>query len=48
MKIVCGYDSSPEAHAALLEAIELAKRFGTTDSPSFVNGILDRIAGTVR
>jgi nucleotide-binding universal stress UspA family protein len=25
MKVVCGYDSSPEAHAALLEAIELAK-----------------------
>lgn len=26
------------------EAVELAKRFGTTDSPAFVNGILDRIA----
>jgi N utilization substance protein B len=26
------------------EAIELAKRFGASDSPSFVNGILDRIA----
>jgi len=27
------------------EAIELAKRFGTTDSKRFVNGILDKIAG---
>ena len=29
---------------AINEAIELAKRFGTTDSGRFVNGILDRIA----
>ncbi len=28
---------------ALNEAIEIAKRFGTDDSPKFVNGILDRI-----
>jgi N utilization substance protein B len=26
------------------EAIELVRRFGSKDSPSFVNGILDRIA----
>ncbi len=26
------------------EAVELAKRFGTLESPAFVNGILDRIA----
>lgn len=26
------------------EAVELAKRFGATESPAFVNGILDRIA----
>ncbi len=26
------------------EAVELAKRFGTEESPAFVNGILDRIA----
>ncbi|MFQ5900006.1 MAG: transcription antitermination factor NusB [Thermodesulfobacteriota bacterium] len=25
------------------EAIELSKRFGTEDSPSFINGVLDRI-----
>jgi N utilization substance protein B len=29
---------------AINEAIELAKRFGTTDSQRFVNGVLDRIA----
>ena len=26
------------------EAVELAKRFGSEDSGSFVNGVLDRIA----
>jgi N utilization substance protein B len=26
------------------EAVELAKRFGASESPAFVNGILDRIA----
>ena len=25
------------------EAVELAKRFGTADSPAFVNGVLDRL-----
>jgi transcription antitermination protein NusB len=29
---------------AINEAIELAKRFGTTDSKRFVNGVLDKIA----
>lgn len=29
--------------AAINEAIEIAKRFGTEDSASFVNGVLDRI-----
>lgn len=28
----------------LNEAVELAKRFGSDNSPSFVNGVLDRIA----
>ena len=32
------------AKVAINEAIQLAKRFGTTDSPRFVNGVLDRIA----
>ena len=26
------------------EAIEVAKRFGTEDSPAFINGILDEVA----
>lgn len=32
------------APVAIDEAIELAKRFGTTDSSRFVNGVLDKIA----
>ncbi len=32
------------AKVIINEAIELAKRFGTTESHSFVNGVLDRIA----
>jgi N utilization substance protein B len=32
------------AAVAIDEAIELAKRFGTTDSGRFVNGVLDKIA----
>jgi len=32
---------------AMNEAIELAKRFGTHESGSFVNGILDTIAKEV-
>lgn len=30
------------------EAIEIAKRYASQDSPSFINGILDRIAKAVR
>jgi N utilization substance protein B len=30
--------------AAIDEAIELARRYGSKDSPAFVNGVLDRIA----
>ena len=33
---------------ALDEAIELARRYGTADSPGFVNGILDRLAAGQR
>jgi transcription antitermination protein NusB len=36
-------DPSPPA-IIINEAIELARRFATVDSPSFVNGILDKIA----
>lgn len=30
-------------NVALNEAIELARRFGSADSPAFVNGVLDRL-----
>jgi N utilization substance protein B len=41
------HDPEPSPTAAVLnEAIELARRFGTADSPGFVNGILDKIAKT--
>lgn len=33
---------------ALNEAIEIAKKFGTEDSGSFINGILDNVAKEVR
>ncbi len=39
-----GKDTPPKV--AIDEAIELAKRYGTADSPRFVNGILDRIITT--
>ncbi len=32
---------------AIDEAIEIAKKFGTKDSPNFVNGLLDRIKNEV-
>ena len=39
---VCFADYIPRA-AAINEAIEIAKRFGTEESSKFVNGVLDRI-----
>ena len=36
--------ASTPPKVAINEAIELAKRFGTSDSKRFVNGVLDRIA----
>jgi transcription antitermination protein NusB len=32
----------------LNESVELAKRFGNEESPSFVNGVLDRIASEIK
>lgn len=37
------FDDIP-SKVAINEAIELAKRYGDSDSPKFVNGILDRVA----
>ena len=35
------------ARVTMNEAIEIAKRYGTKESPSFVNGLLDKIAKVV-
>ncbi len=42
--------AEPQTPAAVVldEAIELAKRFGDADSPSFVNGVLDAICKRLR
>ena len=36
--------SDVPAHVSINEAVELAKKFGTSESRGFVNGILDRLA----
>jgi len=36
------------ARVVLDEAIEIAKRFGTAESGRFVNGVLDKVARTLR
>ena len=38
------YLSDIPSTVTINEAIEIAKRYGTEDSPGFINGILDRIA----
>lgn len=38
------YDEDVPATVAINEAVELAKKFGGDDTPSFVNGILAKIA----
>ncbi len=40
----------PDTPAAVIldEGIELAKEFGTPESPAFINGILDRVAREAR
>lgn len=37
-------DDDVPTGVAINEAVELAKQFGTDDSPSFVNGVLAKIA----
>jgi transcription antitermination protein NusB len=41
-------EEATPAAVILDEAVELAKRFGEADSPSFVNGVLDAIRRRVR
>ena len=41
------FDPTPQPLEVVInEAIELARRFGSAESPGFVNGVLDRIAKT--
>ncbi len=42
------YQPDVPKRVAINEAIEIAKRYGTKESPSFVNGLLDKVAQTVR
>jgi transcription antitermination protein NusB len=37
------YNPETPARVAFDEAIELARRYGSADSPGFVNGVLDRL-----
>ena len=37
------YSKSVPPKVAIDEAVEIAKKFGTEDSPNFINGVLDRI-----
>lgn len=41
-ELLFGEDEVPEA-AAINEAIEIAKKFSTSDSGKFINGVLDQI-----
>ena len=38
------YDEDIPTGVAINEAVELAKRYGTDESPSFVNGVLAKLA----
>jgi len=37
------YSKSVPPKVAIDEAVEIAKKFGSEDSPNFINGVLDRI-----
>lgn len=49
---ICAYEllylPDVPTRVAINEAIEIAKRYGTKDSPAFVNGLLDKIAQSDR
>ena len=38
------YDDDVPTGVAINEAVELAKRYGSDDSPSFINGVLAKLA----
>ena len=37
------FDSTPPPKVVINEAVEIAKKFGTEESPDFINGILDKV-----
>jgi transcription antitermination protein NusB len=41
------YTPTTPLRVVINEAVELAKRFGTAESPAFINGVLDRIAANL-
>lgn len=42
------YSKTVPPKVAIDEAVEIAKKFGTADSPDFINGVLDRILKELR
>ena len=42
------YQPDVPASVVMNEAIEIGKRYGTKDTPSFINGILDKIASLAK
>lgn len=42
------YLSDIPTSVVINEAVEIGKRYGTSDTPSFVNGLLDKISRTYR
>jgi N utilization substance protein B len=42
------HNQDAPAAVAIDEAIELARRYGSADSPAFVNGVLDRLRRTAQ
>jgi N utilization substance protein B len=41
------FRSEIPANVTINEAIEIAKKYGTEDSPAFVNGILDELSSSI-
>lgn len=42
------FEDDIPSNVSMNEAIEIAKKYGTADSPSFINGILDKVASNRR
>jgi N utilization substance protein B len=40
------YQTEVPSSVVINEAIEIGKRFGTKDTPAFINGILDKVSRT--